>query len=92
MSSRRVWICYGVGVLCDSVFCRPEFNSLMKQSAKMLYLFFVYMAGFMMSIPSVRLTLTMGRESDSNNDRLLIVIVLAVVHWMGLSADEQDWK
>lgn len=47
------------------------------------------MAGFMMSTSSVRLILTMGGEWDSNGDRLMVMIVLTVVYWVGLSADAQ---
>ena len=54
-----------------------------------MYLFFVCMTEFIMSTPSVRLTLTIGGDWDSNGGCLLVVIVSVVVHWMGLSADAQ---
>ena len=94
--------CMIVLLVWGSVFCLAEFLSMMRHSAKMLYLFFNWISGLIESISLILFILVTGGESDRDSDCLLAVTILnfesslclhfvAVVHEEVLPAVAQAW-
>ena len=77
-----------------SVWCWFGLDYIIKQSAKMLNLFFVWMSGFMLSVPSILLIFLTNVESESDVGRLQVARILIFfsfnflfpVHKLGLFA------